>query len=261
MTRITTAAELLAAHRLSRRPFPGFPDDLHPSDEDEAYAIQSHLHERLYAAGRGPLAGWKIGCTTPVMQEYLSIRNPSAGGIFADTVYRSGAELRHDDYLRVGVECELAVRLSRDFPAKGQRIDRAAARAAVGAVMAAIEIVEDRYVDYPVLDAPTLIADDFFGAGCVLGEECVGLEESDFAAISARMFLNERDVGSGRGADIMGDPLLVLEWLASRLLRSGRRLLTGQIVLLGSLVQTNWVAPGEVVRIENDQLGAVSARF
>jgi hypothetical protein len=30
-------------------------------------------------------------------------------------------------------------------------------------------VVQDRYVDYPSLDTPTLIADDFFHHACVLG--------------------------------------------------------------------------------------------
>jgi len=41
--------------------------------------------------------------------------------------------------------------------------------AAAAASMAAIEVVQDRYVDYPTLDTPTLIADDFFHHACVLG--------------------------------------------------------------------------------------------
>ena len=40
---------------------------------------------------------------------------------------------------------------------------------AVASCMAGMEIVDDRYVDYKSLDTPTLIADDFFDAGCVLG--------------------------------------------------------------------------------------------
>ena len=41
---------------------------------------------------------------------------------------------------------------------------------AVEAYHPAIEIVDDRYVKWETMGAPTLIADDFFAAGCVLGE-------------------------------------------------------------------------------------------
>lgn len=260
-TNAATAGDLLAEYRLSHRPFPGFPDKLHPKNEDEGYAIQDALHERLSKAGRGPITGWKIGCTTPTMQSYLSIRNPCAGGVFAQTVHRSHAVLRHSDYQRVGVECEIAIRLGRDLPRRADLIDRARVGKAIAAVMAAIEIVEDRYVDYPVLDAPTLIADDFFGSGCVLGTEHAGLERLELGAISARMLIDGREVGRGSGSDILGDPLAALEWLAVRRARSGSFLRAGEIVLLGSLVQTNWIASGQTIIVENDPLGTVRAQF
>ena len=49
----------------------------------------------------------------------------------------------------------------------------------VDAVMAGIEIVDDRYRDFRSLGAPTLIADNFFNAGCVLGEPIRGMQPFD----------------------------------------------------------------------------------
>ena len=43
-------------------------------------------------------------------------------------------------------------------------------RRPIEAYLPAIEIVDDRYVDWQTLGAPTLVADDFFAAGCVLGK-------------------------------------------------------------------------------------------
>ena len=89
--RSSEAAELLCAARLRRARFAGLPDGLRPKGEAEAYAIQDALHVRLDAAGRGPLAGYKIGCTTPVMQRFLGIDNPCAGGVLAPGVQRGRA--------------------------------------------------------------------------------------------------------------------------------------------------------------------------
>lgn len=257
---ISAGAALLAEHRLNGRAFAGFPPDIRPRNEEDAYLLQEALHERLVAAGRGPLAGWKIGCTTPVMQAYLSIHNPSGGGLFAATVQPSGAHVPHKDFLRVGVECELAIRLGADLDSRSHPIDSERIKKSLAAVMAAIEIVEDRYVNYPALDAYTLIADDFFGAGCVLGEEHdpAGLE---LESVSARMLVEGHEVGRGVGADILGRPLAALEWLATLRDRMGHPLRAGETVLLGSLVQTNWVEPGQTVRVENDPLGVVTVTF
>ena len=45
---------------------------------------------------------------------------------------------------------------------------------AIEAYYPAIEIVDDRYVKWETLGAPTLVADDFFAAGCVLGGLVIG---------------------------------------------------------------------------------------
>ena len=127
--------------------------------------------------------------------------------------------------------------------------------------MAAIEVVEDRYRDYPELDTPTLIADDFFHHSCVLGRQEEQLDPSRLRDVTATMAINGEEIGSGQGTDIMGDPMSVLCWLANSCIEWGVSLLAGDIVLLGSLVQTQWVVAGDAVTVENEPLGEVRAEF
>jgi 2-keto-4-pentenoate hydratase len=256
-SRFEQAAAQVCASRQRRQPLARLPSELEPRDELEAYAIQAALHPCLAASGWGALVGYKIGCTTRVMQDYLRIANPCAGGIFASTVQRETGRFAHADFVRVGVECELAVLLAEDLGP----IDRRAAARAVGACMAAIEIVDDRYVDYSSLGAPTLIADDFFGAGCVLGPPVSGFDPTRLAGARASMRIDDREVGAGQGTDILGEPLEALVWLANTLAQRGQHLRAGEFVLLGSLVQTHWVAAGQSVVIENDRLGTARADF
>jgi 2-keto-4-pentenoate hydratase len=258
---IAHAADRLRAARLARRRFDRLPEDCRPADEAAAYAVQDALHASLAAAGHGALAGHKIGCTTPVMQRFLGIPNPCAGGVFAPTVRHLEAEFRHADFLHVGVECEIAVRLAQDLPAKRTPYDRAAIGAAVGACMAAIEVVDDRYDDYRALDIPTLIADDFFNAACVLGAPVAAWRDLDLAGVRGRMTINGAEVGTGRGGDILGHPLEALAWLANALAVRGRCLEAGAFVLLGSVVETRWVAQGDLVEVEIEGLGTARARF
>ena len=58
------AARLLALAWLERAPLEALP---------EAHAVQARLHGLQEAAGLGARVGWKIGCTTPVMQSYMGI--------------------------------------------------------------------------------------------------------------------------------------------------------------------------------------------
>jgi len=258
---IERAAGLLAEARLARCRLAGLPADCRPQDEAAAYRVQDALHARLSAAGHGALAGHKIGCTTPVMQQFLGIANPCAGGIFAPTVRHRAGSFAHADFLHVGVECEIAVRLARPLPAAGTPYDEAGVAVAVGACMAAIEVVDDRYEGYRSLDTPTLIADDFFNAGCVLGDPVENWRELDLAGVEGRMTINGSAVGRGRGGDILGHPLRALAWLANALAARGRALQDGEFVLLGSVVQTRWVERGDVVEIEIEGLGRASCAF
>ncbi len=72
------------------------------------------------------------------------------------------------------------------------------------------------------------------------------------------MLINGKEVGAGVGTDVMGEPLDALAWLANTLARRGRHLRAGEVVLLGSLVQTHWIETGDEVLIQNDPLGSAS---
>jgi 2-oxo-3-hexenedioate decarboxylase/2-keto-4-pentenoate hydratase len=256
---VERAAALIRGARTTRTPLEALPDDVRPRDEADAYAVQDALNRRLTVAGAGPTAGHKIGCTTPVMQAYLGIPNPCAGEVFARTLFRGRGRFVLAEHLRLGVECELAVELAADL-ASGP-FTRDAVAAAVGAVAASIEVVDDRYRDYPTLGTPTLIADDFFNAGEVLGEPLREWRRLDLAGLSGRMLINGDVVGEGRGADILGHPLDALAWLAGARHARGRPLRAGEFVTLGSLVATRWVASGDEVRIELEGLAPATASF
>lgn len=68
-------------------------------------------------------------------------------------------------------------------------------------------------------------------------------------------------ITSCRLADGLGEPLQVLCWLANSCVGWGTPLLAGDVVLLGSLVQTHWVQAGDVVTVADESLGKVTAEF
>ena len=255
------AARIISEHRLARRRLPALDPSIRPTDEASAYASQDQLHAILSSAGFGPVAGHKIGCTTRVMQQFLGIPNPCAGGVFASQVHRSPAVVRHADWVRPGVECEMVVSLNADLDLKRAPFTRETVAAAVGAVMTGMEIVDDRYVDYKTLDTPTLIADDFFDAGCVLGAPVADWRSLDLASLTGVTRINGVEAGRGRGSDVMGHPFEALAWLANALARRGRSLRAGEFVFTGSVVETKWLNQGDSVVMTIDGLGQVEAVF
>ena len=253
------AAQVLSDARTKRAKIGVLPEDIRPKDEADAYQVQALVQQSL-ADGFGALAGHKIGCTTPVMQSYLGIDNPCAGGVYDPATFRVEGAYSFDDLLHPGVECEVAAMLGSDLPPSGAPYDRASVAGAVDSVMASIEVVDDRWHDYKAIDTPSLIADDFFGLGCVLGPP-VSPSAIDIAGVEGGMAVNGEPVGAGRGGDIMGHPLEALAWLANSLAQRGQGITAGEFVSLGSLVQTVWVDKGDVVTIDIVGLGKATARF
>jgi 2-keto-4-pentenoate hydratase len=257
---VLAAAQAIAAARRAHRALEALPVELQPEHEAAGYLVQRAVHD-LLAPDLGDLVGYKIGCTSKVMQDYLGIPHPCAGGVFGGGVHETGVVLRARDFIRVGVECEIAVRLEHDLPASAAPFTAAHVQAAVGACYPAIEIVDDRYVRWEALGAPTLIADDFFAAGCVLGAAVFRDVLPDLLTVRGRALINHQEVGQGTGADVLGHPFHALAWLANHLASKGRGLQAGQIVLTGSLVKTVWLTPGDRVVMELDGLGTVAAGF
>lgn len=254
------AANELLKCRLHKIRMDRLPPEIRPETEEDGYQIQDLLHPKLASEGLGPLAGRKIGCTTPVMQDYLNIGQPCAGGIAAATVHRgSTARVNAANYQRLGVECEIAVWLGADLLPEGAPFDRESVTDAVAAVMPAMELVDDRYADYGDFGVFSLIADDFFNAGCVLGRRRPrAWRKLDLADITGTMWINGQEIGRGVGADIMGHPFEALAWIANNRASRGRALEANSFVMLGSVVQTQWLKAGDAVRISLDGLGEVT---
>ncbi|MDQ2801970.1 MAG: fumarylacetoacetate hydrolase family protein, partial [Pseudomonadota bacterium] len=252
-----TAAAALQALRLSRGRLCSLDTAVAPRTEANGVAAQHALARRM---GADPPAGFKIGATARRMQEYLGLTGPAAGFIAPGGIHASGAALRFADFTRLGVECELAVRLARDLPPRDCTADEAAA--SVGELMAGIELVENRYGDLSALGTPALIADQVFHAAAVLGSPAADWRQLDLPRLAGRITVNGETRGEGVGADLLGHPMNCLAWLAgSPVAAAFGGLRAGQVVMLGSVTPPIWLdAPASVV-VEFPSLPAVELRL
>lgn len=258
---IDKAATIIAENRLNGTRLDSIDEAIRPLDLHDAYAVQERHNEILSERGLGKLVGYKIGCTTSVMQEYMNIHEPAFGEVFDSMLFRNHAELKHDDFVEPGVETEIAVTLAHELPANGAPYNRESVREAVGAAMVSIELVDARYRDYRELDTPTMAADNFFNAAVVLGEPLEDWQDFDLAEAEATIQLNGTELGRGLGSLIMGHPLEALAWLANRLSERGRHLKAGEFVTLGSVIPTHWVSKGDHINHHIPGLGSVSIRL
>lgn len=254
------ARRLLEAHARRER-FAPLPEELAPRTAEEAYAIQDAF-VALRTDKLGAVAGYKIALTSAEMRRFVGVDMPMAGMMLESTLHRSPAQVRAADYVRLVVEFEIAVHIAEDLPAADRPFSRDRVAQAVGAIMPALELADDRRADYQELARHPLelIADNCWNEGAVLGAPLHDWHRLDLAAVRGVASINGRNVGEGRGADVMGHPLDAVAWLADHLASDRRGLLRDEIVITGSIVTTKAVAPGDRVRFDVEGLGSVELR-
>jgi len=251
------AKHLFDAHERRER-FEPLPGVIAPRTPNEAYAIQDAF-VALRAQKLGAIAGYKVALTSAEMRRFVGVDTPQAGTMFGSTLRRSPARIRAADYVRLIVEFEVAVEIGEDLPAADKPFSRERVSTAVGAVMAGMEIADDRDADYKALcrHPLDLIADNAWNEGAVLGAPVKDWRGIDLAAVRGVATINGIKVGEGRGADCMGHPLAALAWLADHLASIGRGLLRGDVVITGSIITSKFVKPGDRLRFELEHLGSV----
>ena len=256
-----TARLLLEQHR-TRQPFDALPDALAPHGVEDAYAIQEAFRA-LRADSLGPVAGSKVALTSTVMQDMLKFFSPFAGPIHANLIHHSPAGLKYDDYGRPGIECELAAYLGKDLPADKAPYTREQIANAVESLMPAFELVDDRNADYQKISSLilTLIADNAWNGGIVLGKPVHEWRSLDLAAIRGVLTMNGATAGEGHGRDVLGHPFEALTWLTNTVAAQGRSMKKGMVVMTGTMIATKFVKPGDVLSFAVDGLGEVAARI
>ncbi|MDJ0942206.1 MAG: fumarylacetoacetate hydrolase family protein [Kiloniellales bacterium] len=230
-----------------------------PESLEEAYRIQDEVH-RLFEteAGMGPLGGHKIALTSRAVQELCGVDQPAYGKVFAKTIRRSPAQVKLSDYLRLGLEFEVAVEIAHDVSAAAAPWTRESIGAHVAAVLPAFELIDDRGADYGDLDAASILADRCWCAGVVLGPRVEAWQGLDLAAAPVALTWNGETVERAVTGDSMGHPFEGLAWVANHLAGRGQALREGEIVITGSALKTRFPEPGDRVTYRIKGLGGVS---
>jgi 2-keto-4-pentenoate hydratase len=199
--------------------------------------------------------GYKIGRTSARMQAMCGFDRPVPGVILQDRMRGSGDRLNRADYGRVGLEFEIAVRMARDCEPIGRAYAFADVVERVDAVCPAIEIVDDRHCDYSAFDVLSVVADNSWSAGAVLGN--FQRTWPDLADVEGIVSVNGEIVDRGFGRDVLGHSFHSVAWLAGRLTEDGDMLRAGDIVMAGSLVTTKFPGTASHYRFDVTGLGSV----
>lgn len=251
------AAALLAEAAATGRAIAPLRERLQQADQDGAYAIQELNTQRGLAAGRR-LVGRKIGLTSLAVQAQLGVDQPDFGMLFADMAVGDGEPVALGRLLQPKVEAEIALVIGRDLT--HERHTYADLINATEYALPAIEIVDSRIENWNIRFVDT-VADNASSGLFVLGGRPLKLSDFDITACAMEMRRGDEIVSRGNGRACLGSPLNAAVWLADVMVRCGRPLQAGDIVLTGALGPMVAVKAGDRFDVGIAGLGTVSALF
>ena len=255
--RMHQLATRLTDARLAGRQLQGLPAELIPATHADGYAVNELVAKGLKWA---PL-GWKIAGTNPVMQQRLQTGRPIYGRTFAQFEAISPAVLRHADLLDPIVECEFFFRLANALPPRATPYEKAEVAVAVGSVHAGIEVAECRFPLDALPPMPAILADGAASGRYVVGPAIADWQNRDLAGMPVVLIVNGTTRRTGNGAEIMGDPINALVWLANERSAWGDGLATGVLVSTGTATGMLLAKPGDTMQARFGDAWTVDVRF
>ncbi len=251
----SVARDLIAQHG-RREMFVNFPERV-PTIAD-ADNVQDAYVALLCAKHGTEVGGYKIALTSKATRDWLKIDHPCAGQVLANRIHASPHTARLPDYVRFSIETEICVVLDRDMAGECSIDD---VRHNVRSVHCAYELVEDRGADLTCLDARSLVSDNSWNGGIVVGPAADDpmLDLNDRAG---RLRVNGKVTKEGTTRETMGgNPLHVVAWLAGHLGRRGKVLKAGMPVITGSIIETQFPVAGDVLVFDVDGMKPVELRI
>lgn len=251
------AAEMLARAEVDRVPIPPLTDMWPGMDVVDAYEIQLANIRRRVEAG-ATIRGHKVGLSSRAMQQMMGVDEPDYGHLLHEMFHFEGFEIEAGRYCYPRVEVEVGFVLGDRL--QGPDCTVADVLRATEYVVPAIELIDSRIQDWRI-KLPDTIADNASSAGVILGGNPTRLHDVDVRLLGAVLKLNGRIVETGTAGAVLGNPVTAVAWLANKVHGFGVTLEPGHVVLPGSCTRAVDVAPGDVVDVEFDTLGGVSALF
>lgn len=243
-----------------RQPIAPLSEALGLDSPDDAYKIQTSW-ARLRAADGEEMLGHKIGLTSKGMQEQLGVYEPDYGQLWKSRFFPADhgeVTFPAETFLQPRLEGELAFLLGK--PLEGADITREQVLDATDAVAVSVEVIDSRFTDWRIKLVDTIADNASYGA-FTLGPWDAALGRADLRTLGMLLQRNGSVVLEAIGAAVLGDPLLSVAWLASKLNALGMAINAGDIVLAGAFGASIPAQSGDVFVVETYGQPSLTVRF
>ena len=225
-----------------------------PKTIDEAYRVQDMLKRILVNEHAYTLAGWKVGLTNAAVQQRVGAVEPMFGPIFAQSILPPSTFYPCVNKFR-GIEAEFMVEMKENCKPLPSHEPHSVAHLlehnCIKSIRPGVEICATRF---DTNTPPLLASISDQGQHCGLIVSKSSISPSEFLRYHQEnheiqlQSLNEAEqavvLSTGTSANVLGNPLEAVAWLANALISSGRYLRAGDVVSTGTMTgMTTFLPP------------------
>lgn len=227
-------------------------NDLYPQPDAVLAALTQGMaaqlrHWRSAVQAPGLRLGWKLGFSDLAARQRAGLTAPVVGHLRRDRMLAPGGVFHVPAGAVIKAEVEVAVRLGRDVAAGPTLVE---AEQAIAAHAPAIELVD---VSLPLEGFEALLSGNLYHAAVLIGRERPGVPADPRLTLGACLRVNGRAVRASETERLPASFGEFVQAVADTLGAHGERLIAGDWIICGSVVEPWTVSPGD--RIEIDMTG------
>lgn len=210
-------------------------------NEADAYDVQ----QTLMALKAESIGGYKISLTSEETQKMFDSDSPLYGAQVVSHFQQSPVTLTSEQTLDPLAEVELMFTAKEDLSPDDSLTDLMNKTL----IAPTIEVPDSRFSDwFPGLSKYLVIADAAVGGYVVYGQQ---VETADYfknpdelAAVATVLYHDEKEIKTGNATEVLGNPLLSLQWLVAKLASQNRQLVAGQHISSGTFLLPEHLTEG-----------------
>ncbi|MBH88416.1 MAG: hypothetical protein CMJ12_04560 [Pelagibacterales bacterium] len=250
-------ANILIKCRKENNLIPDLNDSM-PEDVSEAYLIQ----EQVVKSFNYTSIGWKVGCTTKMAQKFSGMTEPFSGVMFKETTSLS-PNLNIDSFMNKPIiEPELCFEIEGNVSDIGELYNKNNILKHIKSIFPVIEIVDARYGKGWEIKALETIADNGVHSLLVKGDKLIDWQSYDRLNSAVELYIDNKLTCSGRGSNVLNDPLNSVCWLANKLIDRGKFIKSGEIITTGNtLDKAIFAEPNTLISANFEGMGTVKMRY
>ena len=229
-----------------------------PKNVEEAYLIQDEVVKSFNYNS----IGWKVGCTTEMAQKFSGMTEPFSGIMFDETTFLSSNLDIRCIMKKPIIEPELCFEIAENITDIGELYNKENILKYIKSIFPVIEIVDARYEKGWDIKALETISDNGVHSILVKGEKISDWQSYDRLNSEINLYIDNKHICSGRGSNVLKDPLNSICWLANKLIDRGKFIKAGEIITTGNtLDKPIFAEPNTLISANFEGLGNVKMKY